>query len=130
MVMSVAIYILNTASYIIYLELILNVVIYIIGVAIYIHHIVFLSLALIHIRLNYINLVMFIIVVVCVNIISRQPSRVPSAVKPSQVNPSSTIRVLAHFCLGRISSLHGTFVACRLSATSVGSCIFGSLAVG
>ena len=37
-----------------------------------------------------------------------------------------TIRVLAHFCLGRISSLHGTFVACRLLATSVGSCIFGS----
>ena len=36
------------------------------------------------------------------------------------------IRVLAHFCLGRISSLHGTFVACRLLATSVGSCIFGS----
>ena len=34
------------------------------------------------------------------------------------------IRVLAHFCLGRISLLRDTFVACRLSATSVGSCIF------
>ena len=34
--------------------------------------------------------------------------------------------MLAHFCLGRISLLHDTFVACRLSATSVGSCIFVS----
>ena len=40
------------------------------------------------------------------------------------------IRVLAHFCLGRISLLRDTFVACRLSATSVGSCIFVSCAVG
>ena len=27
---------------------------------------------------------------------------------------SGSIRVLAHVCLGRISSLHDTFVACRL----------------
>ena len=40
----------------------------IIGVAIYINHFVmFLSLALIHIQLSYINLVMFIIVVACVS---------------------------------------------------------------
>ena len=62
-----------------------------------------------------------------------QPALAPSSFLSASLAPlqlcRSLIRVLAHFCLGRISSLHGTFVACRLLATSVGSCIFGSSGV-